>query len=120
MDLVREFVNSLPAGTVVVSGTEPPPEGVRRKRPDGVDETAIREARRIGLPTKVWPAKWERPGGTVDKRAGFARNVDIVADSHQLRAYWDGVSTGSAHTISLARAAGKLQAVIGPDGEEVE
>lgn len=54
MDLVIDYVRSLPPDTVVISGTEPPPPHVKRNRPDGVDEMAIREARRLGLKTMVF------------------------------------------------------------------
>lgn len=74
MDLVIDYVRSLPPDTVVVSGTEPPPENVKRNRPDGVDETAIREARRLGLATIVLSANWNKFGPS----AGMIRNGQIV------------------------------------------
>lgn len=105
LDLVAEFVNSLPPDSVIISG------GAR-----GVDCAAVQAAKVRGLAFKIHYPDWEGQG----KKAGFLRNRLIVGDATALIAFWDRKSKGTAHTINLARIAGKLQAVIGPDGEEIE
>jgi predicted Rossmann fold nucleotide-binding protein DprA/Smf involved in DNA uptake len=78
-------------GDVLVSG------GAR-----GVDQQAEYAARERGLECLIFPADWEGEG----KRAGMMRNAEIVANSERLVAFWDGVSTGTAHTIRLAKEKG--------------
>ena len=92
LDAVRAFVHSLPQGTVVVSG------GAR-----GVDRTAADEARLCGLAVDIHMPDWGRDG----RRAGLLRNASIVAACDRLVAFWAGASTGTAHTLSLARRAGR-------------
>lgn len=94
---VREYVRALPFGSVVVSG------GAR-----GVDRIAENEARRHGIATEIFPADWQGLG----KRAGFVRNQEIVDAADRVVAFWNGVSRGTAHTIELARMAGKPLEVI--------
>jgi hypothetical protein len=91
---IDEFVASLPDGDVVVSGGAP-----------YVDTFAERAAlRRFGPEgVSIHRADWEQFG----KRAGFLRNPIIVDDSDKIHAWWDGRSRGTAHTIGLARKAGK-------------
>lgn len=108
MDLVIDYVRSLPPDTVVVSGTEPPPPHVKRNRPDGVDETAIREARQLGLKTMVLAANWNQFGPS----AGMIRNSLIIKYSDEVNAFWDGVSSGTADGIEKARQKGNLGKVI--------
>ncbi len=57
----------------------------------------------MALPYVEHPADWKRLG----KRAGFARNQTIVDDCDEVLAWWDGKSRGTAHTIGMARKAGK-------------
>lgn len=92
MEQVVAFVNSLPVGTVVVSG------GAR-----GVDSIAEAAAKRRGLETCIFPADWTRYG----KAAGIRRNVDIVNKADAIVAFWDGRSRGTEFTIELARAKDK-------------
>lgn len=99
MQEVARFVESLPPGTVVVSG------GAR-----GVDFVAEVAARRAGLEVSIHKADWDGLG----KRAGFVRNEAIVADCTRLVAFWDEQSKGTAHTIRLARRAGKPTTVVTP------
>jgi len=105
---VRGFVRSLAAehqDLVIVSG------GAR-----GVDLIAEGEARKLGVPVKVWPADWERHG----RRAGYLRNVKIVADSNRVVAFWDGTSRGTAHTVGIARDHEKLWKVFDAEGKETK
>ena len=90
---VVDFVNSLPEGTIVVSG------GAR-----GVDKWAEEAARVRGLEVDIYPADWNRLG----KKAGMIRNRDIVKNADEVVAFWDGKSRGTKNTMELAEQAGKL------------
>jgi YspA, cpYpsA-related SLOG family len=89
---VRAYVRSLPADTVIVSG------GAR-----GVDRWAEDEARRCGMAVRIFPADWKQYG----TQAGFIRNRDIIAAADKVVAFHYRASRGTAHSILLARAAGK-------------
>jgi hypothetical protein len=97
---VREYVESLPAGTVVVSG------GAR-----GVDAIAEKAARLAGLAVDVYPADWQ----TYGMAAGMIRNRQIVKNCHRVVAFWDGKSKGTKNTIDLAVAMGKPVTVFSPE-----
>lgn len=49
------------------------------------------------------PANWELHG----RSAGIIRNLDIVEDSDEVIAFWDGKSPGTKNTISVAEDKGK-------------
>lgn len=69
----------------------------------GADRIAHQEAEKLGLLVEPHPADWEQHGNA----AGEIRNremADLGADL--CIAFWDGVSTGTAHMISRATAAG--------------
>jgi hypothetical protein len=81
------FINSLPRGTLIVSGGA-----------DGVDSWAIEIASSLGLETIVFQPDWERLG----RKAGPIRNAKIVAHVDELAAFWDGRSRGTLNTVVLA------------------
>lgn len=54
-------------------------------------------AERIKL--TVFKPDWETHG----KRAGFLRNEDIIAAADVVLCMWDGVSRGSANSLSIAK-----------------
>lgn len=89
---IERFLRSLPAGTTIVSGGA-----------SGPDSIAVEYAQKIGLPTKVFPAEWEKHG----RAAGMIRNGLIVAEADEILAFHDGVSRGTANTIERAKKAGK-------------
>jgi hypothetical protein len=89
---VIDYVNTLPVSSCVVSG-----------HAQGVDQTAEQAAQARGMRVISLPADWKKYG----KSAGFKRNVDIVAHSDRIVAFWDGKSKGTVHTIRLAQHAGK-------------
>ena len=93
LELVDAYVETLPRGTVVLTG------GAR-----GVDQRAEKAARVRGLATQVFRADWQRYG----RQAGFRRNAEMVASADQVTAFWDGSSRGTKHSIELAREANKL------------
>lgn len=92
LDAVRQFVWEQERTTVIVSGGA-----------SGVDETAIEEARRLGMPYEVHLPDWQRFG----RRAGAIRNQHIVDAAHEVVAFWDGKSRGTKITMDMARNAGK-------------
>ncbi len=92
LDGVRCFVQGLSPNAVVVSG------GAR-----GVDRCAAHAARARGLEVIEYLADWDRLG----RRAGFVRNETIVKRCDSLVAFWDGASSGTRHSIALARRAGR-------------
>lgn len=95
---VVEYVNSLPKGTVVISG-----------HAKGVDQVAEKAARACGLEVVSIPAEWGKYG----KSAGFRRNVEIVDRADVVVAFWDGESKGTEHTISVAKKRG-VRVIVNP------
>lgn len=98
-EMVRDYVQSLNATDVVVSG------GAR-----GVDQWAQIYAEERGLDTLIFEADWDQHG----RRAGLIRNHDIIGAADRVVAFWDKVSTGTQHSISLARKADKPVLVLYP------
>ena len=74
----------------------------------GADSLAEKYAAEKGIPITVVPAEWDKYG----KSAGYRRNVQIVAESDEVVAFWDGESKGTQHTIDIAGKAGKKVSVI--------
>lgn len=102
---VYRFVRSLPLRSVMlVTGGA-----------SGVDQAAERMAKSLGMATATIPYFKEE-----GKRGGFSRNEVLVDFVHYLVAFWDGKSHGTKHAIDLAKAQGKLRAVYGPAGLEIE
>ena len=93
---VREYVLSLPQGTVIITGGA-----------NGVDSVAAAAAEDAGLKVVVHAAEWALYG----KAAGPIRNRKIVEDCDKLVAFWDDESPGTKNSISLASKAGKLEKV---------
>jgi len=96
---VQHVIETLEPDDVVISG------GAR-----GVDTMAVEAARARGLAVEVYPADWDRFG----RSAGFRRNATIVERAERVVALWDGLSRGTAHTIRLAKLAGKPVLVVLP------
>lgn len=69
----------------------------------GPDTWAERWAEKNKVPCWVIKADWDKHG----KSAGFIRNVDIIDACTRTLAFWDGVSRGTNHSISLARKKSK-------------
>lgn len=65
------------------------------------DEVAHGE---LGLETEPHPAKWRRPDGSLDRSAGFRRNIEMLESGiGAVLAFWDGISQGTKHTIDQAK-----------------
>ncbi len=65
----------------------------------GPDRESVRWAKANNIPVTEHLADWEKHG----RAAGYIRNHDIVTDSERILAFWDGVSKGTYHSITLAR-----------------
>jgi len=96
-DAIRDYIQSLPKDTIVVSG------GAR-----GVDLTAEVAAKELGLETKIFLADWDNQG----KSAGILRNSLIVSYADEVVAFWDGKSKGTKDTIDKALAAEHIKRVL--------
>jgi len=105
LNLIKEFVTTLPKDTVIISG------GAR-----GVDSTAEVAAAENGLETKIFYPEWEKYG----KSAGFIRNKQIVDEADEVYAFWDGKSRGTKNTIDTARKDNKVVVIFGPDSKPQE
>lgn len=92
---VQTYVRGLPPDTVVISGGA-----------IGVDSDAIATAVACGLRTRVYLPDYvfysDRP-----RFAPLARNRLIAAACDQLVAFWNGMSSGTAHVIREAELRGK-------------
>jgi hypothetical protein len=88
---IAEALKRLPRGSTVIHG------GAR-----GADQLAGTVAAKLGFEVEVYPADWSAYG----KRAGFIRNMEMIdTQPDRVVAFWDGRSTGTKHTLDLARRA---------------
>lgn len=95
LSVVRDFVNTLPEDTVVISG------GAK-----GVDTVAERAALKRGLETRVHTPLVSDTLRYGFRTSAFNRNQKIVDDCDQLFAFWDGYSRGTLDTLKKAYRAG--------------
>ena len=102
LGLVRDFVQSLPVGSVIISGGAP-----------GVDQAAEDAAKSTGLELIVFPADWDGLG----RKAGPIRNSQIVEAADRLVAFWDGISRGTQDSIRKAELRGIPVIVFNNDGQ---
>ncbi|WP_435162982.1 hypothetical protein [Paenibacillus glycanilyticus] len=105
LNLVVEYVKSLPDDTIVIS------RGTR-----GVDHVAHVTAHFRGLLCRQFPAKCNEIGNS----AIYLSNVQVVSEAEMLIAFWDGESTGTLQTIEVAYQHEKPVTIYGPDGEILE
>ncbi|TMB90425.1 MAG: DUF2493 domain-containing protein [Chloroflexi bacterium] len=92
-DRVTEYVNSLPQGASIITGSA-----------SGVDAAATRAARAKGIPVQVIPASFDE---LADAAKAAARNQRLVDACDALVAFWDGTSKGTRITIERALDSGK-------------
>lgn len=69
----------------------------------GVDTLAENYAGRKGIPTKLFPADWDKYG----KPAGAIRNAQMAEYADALIAVWDGKSKGTRMMIEMMNKANK-------------
>ena len=70
----------------------------------GTDTMAEIYAKEKGIKLTIFPADWKKFG----KSAGFIRNKDIIDNCDVCVAFWDNVSKGTKHSISLANMQNKI------------
>jgi uncharacterized phosphosugar-binding protein len=93
MARVADYVSSLPAGSIVVTGSAV-----------GVDAEATRVARERGLSVIRVAASFEEAR---DAKAAADRNQKLVDQADVLVAFWDGASSGTRGTVDRALDSGK-------------
>ena len=76
----------------------------------GIDQAGENYAKIYEIPTKKFPADWDRYG----KAAGYIRNEDMATYADALLAIWDGESRGTKNMIDLMEKAGKPVYVYAP------
>lgn len=69
----------------------------------GADTLAKRYAAEHDIPIKEFIPNWDVHG----KSAGFLRNEQIVEACDELIVFWNGMSRGTKHSMTLAEEAGK-------------
>jgi hypothetical protein len=74
----------------------------------GADSLAERYAKEFNIPVKVFEANWDKHG----RRAGPLRNIKIVDYCDSLIAFWDSKSTGTKHSIGLAKEQKKSVVIV--------
>jgi hypothetical protein len=74
----------------------------------GADKLSERFSTEFGIPMKVYLPDWQKYG----KSAGMIRNSDIISNSDEVIAFWDGNSKGAANSINKAIAANKIVRII--------
>ena len=94
---IADYINRLPADTVIISG------GAR-----GADSMAAKIARYRGLEVVEYLPDWNANG----KAAGVMRNTTIVENADAVVAFWDGKSKGTIDTVNKALAAAHIRQVI--------
>jgi predicted Rossmann fold nucleotide-binding protein DprA/Smf involved in DNA uptake len=92
-DRVSDYVNALPAGSSVITGSA-----------SGVDAAATKAARAKGMPLQVIPASFDE---LADASKSAARNQRLIDACDVLVAFWDGVSKGTRNTVDRALDSGK-------------
>lgn len=92
LGFVRDFIRTLPLDAVIVSGGG-----------GEVDRVAVSEARFLGMTYVEHLPKYELYGKAWAPRR---RNIVLVEDVNELRAFWDGTSTGTRHALNYARSIG--------------
>lgn len=98
-DVVEAIENSGFVATSIIHG------GAR-----GVDRLAGKYAKEIKVACVVVPAQWDLYG----KSAGYRRNIEMCNYCDVVVACWNGVSSGTAHSIDYAKKLGKPVYVYNP------
>lgn len=75
---------------------------------NGADKLGEQFAKKYKISLSVHKPQWDIYG----KRAGFVRNKEIVDQSDEIIAFWDGSSPGTKNTINLAYQSNKKIEII--------
>ncbi|MDQ6880319.1 MAG: DNA-processing protein DprA [Candidatus Dormibacteraeota bacterium] len=92
-DRVADYVNALPHGASIITGSA-----------SGVDAAATKTARSKGIAIQVIPASFDE---LADPSKSAARNQRLVDACDILVAFWDGSSKGTRNTVDRALDSGK-------------
>jgi predicted Rossmann fold nucleotide-binding protein DprA/Smf involved in DNA uptake len=92
-DRVSDYVNALPRGASIITGSA-----------SGVDAAATKAARAKGIPVQVMPASFDE---LADASRSAARNQRLIDACDVLVAFWDGTSKGTRNTVDRALDSGK-------------
>jgi predicted Rossmann fold nucleotide-binding protein DprA/Smf involved in DNA uptake len=92
-DRVGDYVNALPHGSSIVTGSA-----------SGVDAAATKAARAKGISVQVIPASFDE---LADSKKSAARNQRLIDACDVLVAFWDGTSKGTRNTVERALDSGK-------------
>ncbi len=92
-DRVSDYVNALPHGASIITGSA-----------SGVDAAATKTARVKGIPVQVIPASFDE---LADPKKSAARNQRLIDACDVLVAFWDGASKGTRQTVERALDSGK-------------
>lgn len=74
----------------------------------GADKMGEQFADEWEIKKTIFLPDWEKHG----KKAGFVRNRDIIENSDFVLAFWDGLSKGSANSLSIAKKLKKPTLII--------
>jgi predicted Rossmann fold nucleotide-binding protein DprA/Smf involved in DNA uptake len=100
---VTDYVNSLPPGASIITGSA-----------SGVDAAATKAARAKGIAVQVIPASFDE---LADASRSAARNQRLVDACDVLVAFWDGSSKGTRATVDRALGSGKeIHVFVGTSG----
>jgi len=64
----------------------------------GADSLAEQYAKEKNIQTEIYLPDWNKHG----RSAGFIRNTEIVDAADFIVAFWDGISKGTNHSITIA------------------
>jgi hypothetical protein len=92
-DRVSDYVNALPRGASIITGSA-----------SGVDAAATKAARAKDIPVQVMPASFDE---MADASKAAARNQRLIDACDVLVAFWDGASKGTRNTVERALDSGK-------------
>lgn len=87
-------------------------EGIVSGGARGPDKLGAEYARKHSIPVIEHLPDWDKHG----RSAGYIRNADIVRDSTIILAFYDGTSSGTKHSMTLAHEAGKKVYVVDSEG----
>ena len=66
---------------------------------NGADKLGAKFAKDFDIKLTEFIPDWDKYG----KRAGFLRNEQIVQAADEIVAFWDGISKGTGHSLTIAK-----------------
>ena len=105
---IKEYIKKLPSDTTIITGAWYDCGMGSAKATWGADRAALEGAIDAGLRILMTVAN----GLVYQEKAGLIRNHDTVKYADKVVAFWNGKSTGTMHTVKLAKKAGKEVEII--------